>query len=195
MSLGTDTLLDKYESTLPRPIHKHNKDNHFGRVSSVNLLSRDHWSPVLLLLYGSPLARPAHPQPDNISDVSSFLGHFLCVPKKKIVLVEGKGLSRRGVKEDPGQKGRKKKQKRAEKSSRRGDTWDAVSKNPRPLPFQHSFFFNPFCPSFTPLLDRPFRNYFVLKKKLKFSKLKKTRTAEMLSRQVWGRAPDMCRPC
>jgi hypothetical protein len=49
-------VLDQYESTLGRPIHTHNKDNHFGRVSSVCVLSRDHWSPVLLMLYGSPLA-------------------------------------------------------------------------------------------------------------------------------------------
>ncbi len=44
-------FLDKYESTLARPIHTHNKDPHFGWVSSVSALSsRDHWSPVLILL-------------------------------------------------------------------------------------------------------------------------------------------------
>ncbi len=32
-------FLEKYESTLARPIHTHNKDNHFGRVSSVSVLS------------------------------------------------------------------------------------------------------------------------------------------------------------
>ena len=55
-----DTLSGSVRKHLARPIHTHNKDNHFGRVSSVSVLSRDHWSPVLLLMYGSPLVRPAH---------------------------------------------------------------------------------------------------------------------------------------
>jgi hypothetical protein len=52
-------FLDKYEDTLARPIHTHNKDPPFGSVSSVSVLSWNHWSPVLLLMYGSPLAEPA----------------------------------------------------------------------------------------------------------------------------------------
>ncbi len=60
INIENRNVFPKNESTLPLPIHTHKKDNHFGRVSSVCVLSRDHWSPVLLLLYGSPLARPAH---------------------------------------------------------------------------------------------------------------------------------------
>ncbi len=69
-----------------------------------NVLSRDHWSPVLLLLYGSPFGSWR----DSISTVSSFFWIlWLLFLKEKNSFWQGKGVSRRGVKE--GRKRTKKK--------------------------------------------------------------------------------------
>jgi hypothetical protein len=75
---------------------------------TVSVLSRDHWCPVLLLLYGSPLSRPAHvwcssPHLGQRTFLVFYTVGFFFFRDKKIVLDWGKdcrGEGERGTKRE-----------------------------------------------------------------------------------------------
>jgi hypothetical protein len=100
--ISPDSLLFISINVSQKSIHPVDEDPHFGWVSSVIVLSRDHWSPVLSLLYGRDTGLVPFPTPGEES--------FLMFPRFLILwflFFEGgknsfglwEGVSRIGVKE------------------------------------------------------------------------------------------------